>query len=349
MGQKDYYTVLGVKEDASGAEIKKAYRALAKRFHPDRNAGDKRAEARFKEVQEAYDVLGEAGKRQKYDQLRRAGPGGFEGIDIESLFGGSGGGGFGGSIYDLFERAGMGRRGPSGGAPGEDLHAELTVPFETAAFGGKATVSVGRNEPCPACRGSGADAGSAAETCPACRGTGTMAREQGGFAFSRPCPRCQGRGRIVGRTCRVCGGAGNRSVTRQLEVKVPAGVAEGAKIRLKGEGDRGGDLLLTIHVADHGTFRRDGLDVEADLVISVAEAALGTTKEVATLRGRAEVKVPAGVQPGARLRLRDHGVRDHRGRSGNHYVRIRVRVPKRLSARQRELFLELGGLDGTED
>ncbi|MCU0727461.1 MAG: DnaJ domain-containing protein, partial [Planctomycetes bacterium] len=165
MGQKDYYTVLGVKEDAGEAEIKKAYRVLAKRFHPDRNPGDKRAEERFKEVQQAYDVLGEPAKRRKYDQLRRAGPGGFEGVDVESLFGGQGGGGFGGfggSIFDLFERAGMGRRGPRGAAPPDDLHAELTVPFETAAFGGATTVSVGRNEPCSACGGSGAEAGSGA-------------------------------------------------------------------------------------------------------------------------------------------------------------------------------------------
>ncbi len=355
MPAKDYYTVLGVKEEAGEQEIKRAYRTLAKRYHPDRNRGDRSAEARFKEIQEAYDVLSDPEKRRKYDHLRKAGPGGFEGIDLEDLFGGLSGGGFGGSLFDLFERAGMGRGGPRRSRRGEDQSAEVTVPFETAAFGGTVTIAVPRAEPCASCSGSGAAAGSGAETCRACGGTGTSAREGGGFAFSRPCPRCYGRGRVVARPCAACGGAGSRTATHRLEVRVPAGVDDGARIRLRGQGDPGGpggeagDLLLTVRVRDHEVFRRDGLDVESDLLVDIPDAALGTTREVRTLTGPVEVRVPAGVQPGARLRLRGRGVRDHRGRCGDHYVRVQVRIPRRLGDRERALFEELRRLPREED
>lgn len=353
MGSKDYYSVLGVREDASQAEIKKAYRDLAKRCHPDRNAGDAAAEKRFKEVQEAYDVLGEPDKRKRYDQLRRYGAGGGSGFRFEDLFGGGApGGGFGGSIFDLFERAGVGRRrGPAGPRRGEDVRAEITVPFETAAFGGRRTVRLPRTEHCGSCGGTGAAPGSGVETCSACGGTGTTASSQGTFSFSRPCPSCYGRGTVIRKPCPDCRGAGARTVTRELEVNVPAGIADGGRIRLRGEGEAGdpgapsGDLILTVRVASHARFRRDGLDVRSDLAVSVADAALGAVREVETLEGKVELRIPPGVQPGAKLRLRGRGVRDRRGRTGDHIVKVRVEIPKSLSPGERELFGKLRDLE----
>jgi molecular chaperone DnaJ len=346
MTQKDYYTVLGVPEDAGQDRIKKSYRDLAKRYHPDRNAGDADAERRFKEIQEAYDVLGEPEKRRKYDQLRKYGAG--SGVNFEDLFGGGaggGGGGFGGSIFDLFERAGMGqRRGPAGPVRGDDLRYEVRVPFETAAFGGKQTIRVNRTEACSACGGSGAEAGSKPETCPSCGGSGTAATAQGAFSFSRPCPQCMGKGAVIQNPCKPCRGSGLRGATKSIDVKIPTGVNDGAVIRLRGEGEPGqrggpaGDLLLTVRVSGHGSFRRKGLDIESDLEVSIADAALGTRRDVETLDGTIEMTIPAGVQPNARLRLKGRGVKNHRGKTGDHFVVIRVRVPKKLTGKQKELL-----------
>jgi molecular chaperone DnaJ len=348
MSHKDYYTVLGVAEDADQGTIKKSYRALAKKYHPDRNKGDRKAEGRFKEVQEAYDVLGDPEKRKKYDQLRK---GGFSGgFSFEDLFGGGEGrsGGFGGSIFDLFERAGMGGGRPQRGPKkGDDVRSEITIPFHTAAFGGKTSIRIPRSESCQDCGGSGAAAGGGSETCSECRGTGTAAQEQGQFSFSRPCPRCYGRGSIIRNPCGACGGRGVTSVSRTLEVSVPAGIEDGGKIRLRGEGEAGrlggppGDLILVIHVAPHPDFRRKGLDVESDVTVDMVDAALGTEREVPTLKGRVKLRIPAGVQPGARLRLKEQGIRDHRGRTGDHYVNVLVKVPKALTTRQRQLLEEL--------
>ncbi|MHC4860079.1 MAG: molecular chaperone DnaJ [Planctomycetota bacterium] len=353
MSQKDYYTVLGVAEDASQAEIKKAYRGLAKRFHPDKNRGDSEAEKRFKEIQGAYDVLGEPAKRRKYDDLRRARASGFKGIDLEDLFGAgggespfSGGGGFGGSIFDLFERAGVGRSGATRARrQSEDLRYDVSVAFETAAFGGATSIRVPRTETCATCRGDGAAPGTRAETCSVCGGTGTAATNQGMFAFSRPCTRCLGRGRVIAKPCPSCAGSGTRTVTRQIEVRIPAGIPDGGKVRLRGEGEAApgsppGDLILTVRVTGHGQFRRDGLDVESEVTLDIASAALGTTATVETLHGEVSLRVPPGVQPGSRLRLKGQGVHDHRGRTGHHYVKIAVEIPRDLTARQRELLEE---------
>jgi len=352
VGQKDYYTVLGVAEDASQEEIRKSYRRLAKENHPDRNRDDPAAEARFKEIQEAYDVLGDPEKRKRYDQMRRfgaGGPGGAGGFRFEDLFGGAGGGGggFGGSIFDIFERAGMGRSGVrTAPRKGEDLHYTLRVPFRTAAFGGKSSIRVPREESCATCSGTGARPGTGAETCSACGGTGATSDAQGAFAFSRPCPRCYGRGRVIADPCSDCRGSGTTRRTRTLEVKIPAGVEDGGRIRLRGEGEAGsqgappGDLILTIRVIRDDRFRRKGLDVESDLTVDMVTAALGAEREVETLHGPVSLKIPAGVQPNARLRLKGRGVEDHRGRRGDHFVRVRVEVPKRLTERQRELLAE---------
>jgi len=342
MTQKDYYTVLGVPEDAEQGRIKKSYRDLAKRYHPDRNAGNEEAERRFKEIQEAYDVLGEPKKREQYDQLRKYGAGG--GGNLDDLFAG-GGGGFGGSIFDLFERAGMGRRrGPAGPRRGDDLRYEVTVPFETAAHGGTQTIRVNRTEPCTGCSGSGSKSGGKPKTCPVCHGSGTAATEQGAFSFSRPCPRCMGQGKVIKDPCPQCRGSGRLAGTKSIDVKTPIGVSDHATIRLRGEGEPGerggpaGDLLLTIRVGGHGTFRRKGLDIESDLTIDIADAALGARREVETLSGKIDLTIPAGIQPNAKLRLKGRGVKNHRGRVGDHFVRIRVRVPKELTVKQRELL-----------
>jgi molecular chaperone DnaJ len=348
MTQKDYYTVLGVGEDADPKEIKKRYRDLAKRYHPDRNPGDKASEARFKEIQEAYDVLGEPGKRGKYDNLRKRGASGFSNVDFEELFGrGGSSSGFGGAICDLFERAGVGRRGGRRRpVRGDDLQFEVEITFEQAAFGGATTVVVPRTENCGACGGTGAASGTGAETCPTCGGTGNATMSQGAFSISRPCPQCLGRGRVIKNPCTSCGGNGSRRASRKLEVKIPAGVGDGGKIRLRGEGEQGppgtppGDLLLTIRVSGHDRFRRKGLNVESALVVDIVEASLGAKKEVETLSGKVDLNVPAGVQPGARLRLKGRGVRDHRGRAGDHFVTVRVEVPRNLSERRRRLLEE---------
>jgi len=348
MGHKDYYTVLGVVEDATQDVIKKAYRKLAKKYHPDRNRGDAAAEERFKEAQEAYDVLGDPENRQKYDQLRRAGPGGFGGIDLEDLLGGrggSGGRGFGGSVFDLFERAGMGRRARPP-RRGEDLSYEIRVPFTTAAFGGSTAIRVPRSETCASCSGTGAAPGTQPQPCPACGGSGSTADEQGGFAFSRPCPSCYGRGRIIERPCTACGGSGEKHVTRLLTVTVPAGIDHDQKIRLKGEGEAGdagappGDLILTVKIAEHPQFTRDGLDTEGVLDLDIVAASLGTELDVETLHGKVKLTVPAGVQPGTRMRLKERGIENHRGKKGDHYVKINVTVPRQLTERQRKLLTE---------
>ncbi|MEN8150889.1 MAG: molecular chaperone DnaJ [Planctomycetota bacterium] len=346
MGHQDYYKVLGVATDASQDAIKKAYRKLAKRYHPDKNRGDEAAETRFKEVQQAYDVLGEPEKRQKYDQLRRGGPGAFSGVDLEDLFGGGGRGpGFGGSIFDLFERAGMGRR--AGAARrGEDLAYEVRVPFDTAAFGGSTAIRLPREESCATCSGSGAAPGTKPRPCPACGGSGSTADAQGGFAFSRPCPSCYGRGRVIEKPCTSCGGSGERHVSRQLTVKIPAGVVDGQKIRLKGEGEPGsggaadGDLILTVKIAEHPQFTRKGFDTESRVSLDIVTASLGTELDVETIHGPVKLRVPAGVQPGTRLRLKDRGVTSHAGKKGDHFVRIEVTVPRQLTERQRKLLME---------
>jgi molecular chaperone DnaJ len=221
------------------------------------------------------------------------------------------------------------------------------VPFETAAFGGKTTVRVQRNEACGVCSGSGAEAGGKAETCPSCGGSGTASHGQGGFSFSRPCPQCLGRGQVVTKPCKACRGTGRKTGPRDLEVKIPSGVADGTVIRLRGEGEAGerggpsGDLLLTIHTTGHRSFKRKGLDIESEIRIGVVDAVLGVTLEVATLTGKVDLRIPAGIQPGAKLRLKGRGVKDHRERQGDHFVIVRIEIPKKLSDEEREIYEQL--------
>ena len=360
MADVDYYQALGVKKNASQGEISKAFRKLAKKYHPDRNPGDEAAEKRFKEISAAHEVLGDADKRKQYDQLRDAQARGFTTGDFSDFFrqagqgAGRGGAGRGGAragglgdFADLFSGLFGGERPSTASAPpqrGEDILQRIDIPFETAVRGGSVSIRVRRPEACTTCGGGGAAPGSSEKTCPACGGTGTVQNVQGGFAFSRPCPTCFGRGRMIDKPCRSCGGTGRTTRTRNVSVKIPKGVRDGAKIRLTGEGQPGthhgkpGDLYLEVHVKRHPLFERDGHDIYADLELNIVQATLGATMPAKTLNGTVDLRVPPGTSSGVKLRLRGKGAPKPGGGHGDHYVRIKIVTPKGLSASQAELL-----------
>jgi molecular chaperone DnaJ len=357
MSKKDYYETLGVKKGDSADKLKKAYRALAKKYHPDKNPGDKVAEEHFKEIQEAYDVLSDPQKRAEYDQLREAESRGFSFGDMGDVFssgrrdsrrGGSTFGDFGGlgdlfsRIFDRGERVRSSRHGPTRGS---DITFELDVPFEKAISGWETVVTVPREEDCPTCRGSGAHPGTSTQTCPECGGTGTVQSVQGGFALSRPCPRCYGRGTIIEVPCKTCGGRGQVQQTRRISVKIPPGVNDGMKIRAPGQGEAGvaggprGDLYIIPRVMGHNFFKRKGDDIYCDVTIDFIQAILGVTLLVSTIDGKVRLKVPPGTQPGALLRLRERGVKKRNGAGrGNQFVKVNVSLPKYITPEQRELL-----------
>lgn len=361
MAEKDYYKVLGVSADASREEIRKAFRRLAKKHHPDRNKGSEAAEQRFKEISEAHSVLGDKGKRRQYDQLREAGMRGGA-WNFEDHFGGRGGrgsagGGPGagvedlGGIRDLFGRM----FGGAGGIGtefrtrqrGRDIHSQISIPFETAARGGRATVGIPRQAACARCGGTGAAPGTKAEVCPQCGGKGRVATGQGGFSVSRPCPQCFGRGKIVQKPCAACRGTGTTEQVSKVEIKIPAGIDDGKRMRLAGMGEPGlggapaGDLILEVRVQSHRTFRREGLNVFSTACVSMVDAALGATVEVQTMNGTGEVRVPPGTQPRQKLRLKGHGLKGPDGRKGDHFVEVQVVIPKDLTEKQKELLRKL--------
>ena len=366
MAEKDYYKVLGVATDASQEEIRKAYRRLAKKHHPDRHGGSKEAENRFKRITEAHEVLGNEKKRRQYDQLREAGRRGFfgGGEGMEDIFGtgrkaGRGGGKRTftyedlGSLGDLFSKV-FGREEPiwqtetgrRAEARGRDIRTRISVPFDTAVKGGRAEVRVPRKQTCARCNGTGASPGGRADTCPQCGGSGQVVSGQGGFSFSRPCPQCFGRGKIIRTPCAVCDGSGFAEEQARVEVEIPKGISDGKKIRLRGmgqpsgDGVGSGDLIIEVHVEDDPRFKREGLDVYSEATIDMVQAALGTEVNVQTLKGLVNLKVPAGTQPDRKLRIRGHGVEDHDGKRGDHFVRIKVRIPENLSDRQKKLLKE---------
>jgi len=362
MPEKDYYSILGVKETATEDEIRKAFRSLAKKWHPDANKGDKDAERRFKEISEAHEVLSDKDKRAQYDQLRKAremGFGGAEGFDFRNFRqgapGGEGGfsfedlGGFGDLFSNIFGREP--RYSRSAGATyrpqkGEDRVYSIEIPFDTAVRGGKRAITVPHVEDCSHCHGTGAEPGTNPMTCPACNGTGTVSSFQGGFGFSRPCPQCLGRGTINSNPCRACAGRGTIEAPRTLSVNIPQGVKDGAKIRLAAQGEPGiaggppGDLYLLVHVASHPDFDRRGHDIYSTVLLDMVHAALGTKIPVRTLDGEVTLAVPPGTQPGAKLRLRGRGVKSANGAQGDHYVVIKVQIPKDLTGDQRRLLEE---------
>lgn len=351
-GKKDYYELLGVGRNASEEEIKKAYRRLALKYHPDRNPGDKQSEEKFKEISEAYQVLADAEKRAQYDQYGHAafgegGPfrGGFDfSSGFEDVFG---------DIFGEFFGTGPGRR--RGRARGEDLRYNLTLSFEEAAFGAEKKVKVPRSGPCDTCHGNGSKPGSSPRTCPTCRGQGQVRFEQGFFSVSRTCGQCQGQGRIITDPCGSCGGAGRVRKLHTLSVKIPPGVDTGSRLKLRGEGEAGagggaaGDLYVVIQVEPHPLFVRDGLDIVCEVPISFAQAALGTEIDAPTLEGKVKMKIPPGTQSGKIFRLRGKGVRDiHGHHQGDQLVRVVVETPTHLTARQKELLREFAALGGEE-
>lgn len=348
--KRDYYEVLGVDRSASAEEIKTAYRKLALQYHPDRNQGDASAEEKFKEAAEAYSVLSDADKRQRYDQFGHqgvggAGQGGFNPQDF-SEFADIFGDFFG--FGDLFGGGGGRRRGPRRGS---DLQYELEIEFEEAVFGKETEIQFPRVDSCDVCHGSGAAPGSQPRTCPTCGGRGQVYYQQGIFSVGRPCSACRGQGRIVDDPCSECRGGGQVRRERKLKVNIPAGVDNGNRLRMTGEGEGGpnggprGDLYVLIRVKDHELFEREENDLHCEVPINVAQAALGAEISVPTLGGERTLKVPAGTQTGHRFRLRGEGVPHvHSGRRGDLIVELKVRTPEDLTDEQRGHFEALLGL-----
>ena len=349
--KRDYYEVLGVAKTASDDELKKAYRKLAKQYHPDMNPGDKGAEAKFKEINEAYEVLSDKDKRAKYDQFGHAG--------VDPNFGGGGFGGYGdfgdfgdfgfGDILGDLLGGGFGGRSANRSGPqrGESLRAGVTISFEEAAFGCEKEISLTRLESCESCHGSGCALGTTAEVCPDCRGSGTVRVQQrmGGMAFtsSAPCSRCRGTGKIIHQPCKSCGGGGNVRKQRKISVSVPQGINDKQAISLRGQGNAGanngpaGDLIVEVRVKPHPYFQREGTSVLYECPVSFYQAAMGAELEIPTIDGKVKYTLPAGTQPGTTFRLRGKGIPELRGRGrGDQYVTVQVKVPASLTNQQRD-------------
>ncbi len=348
--KRDYYEVLGVGRTASDDELKKAYRKLAKQYHPDMNPGDKQAEAKFKEINEAYEVLSDKDKRTKYDQFGHAGvdpnfgAGGFGGYGD---FGDFGDFGFGDILGDILGGFGGRSAQRSGPQRGESLRTGVTISFEEAAFGCEKEITLSRMESCESCHGSGCAPGTTAEVCPDCRGSGTVRVQQrmGGMAFtsSAPCTRCRGTGKIIHQPCKSCGGAGNVKKQRKISVSIPQGINDKQAISLRGQGNAGanggpaGDLIVEVRVKPHAYFQREGTSVLYECPVSFYQAALGAELEIPTIDGKVKYTLPAGTQPGATFRLRGKGIPELRGRGrGDQYVTVQVRVPTSLTNQQRD-------------
>jgi molecular chaperone DnaJ len=349
---KSPYDVLGVSKGASADEIKKAYRKLAREFHPDRNPGDASAEERFKEVQGAYDLLSDPEKRKQYDTFGSAnGRGGFQGGNVN--FGDFNVGDLG-DLGDLFGGLFGGRGGGAGGGRtrgrrGSDVEVEINLSFEDSLKGVETKIPVTLETACSECHGSGAKPGTAPKICPECHGRGVVAESQGFFALSQPCPRCHGNGTVIEDPCPRCGGSGRERMTKRYTVKIPAGVKDGTRIRLKGKGEAGfaggeaGDLYVVTRVQPSKLYERRGDDLVVDLPVKFSEAALGATVEVPTPDGPVSVKVKPGTQDGTLLRVKGKGAPKLKASGrGDLLARVKVEVPKKLNKRERELLEELG-------
>jgi len=358
MAKRDYYEILGVARNASAEEIKKAYRKMAVKYHPDKNPGDKEAEEKFKELGEAYEALSDPQRRAAYDQYghaafdarARAGAGarstgGFhDPFEIfREVFGG------GGSIFeDLF---GGERSDPTGPQRGADLRYDLEISFEEATLGCEKQISLSKLEACDSCSGSGAETGSSRKTCPTCRGRGQVVSSRGIFSVAQTCPHCEGSGRIIEKPCRSCQGAGRREKVSKITIRIPPGVDTGSRLRSAGNGEAGlrggpaGNLYVILHVRPHEIFERDGDDLICDVPISFVQAALGSELEIPTLDGKAFIKVPPGTQSGTVFRLKGRGVRNVQGYgTGDLHVRVTVEVPNHLNASQRAKLEEFAAL-----
>ncbi len=343
MSQRDYYEVLGVAKDASAADIKKAFRRLAMKYHPDRNPGDEEAEAKFKEARAAYDVLSDDQKRAAYDRYGHAG--------VDGSAGGFGGGAGTSNFSDIFEDIFGDIFGGGGGGRGQrayrgsDLQYNLDLTLEEAVFGTEVKIRIPTTVSCEACDGSGAEPGTSPETCPTCNGVGQVRIQQGFFSVQQTCPRCEGSGKIVSSPCKSCHGKGRVQEQNTLDVKIPAGVDSGDRIRLAGQGEAGmnggppGDLYVQVRVKPHKLFRREGSDLHCEVPVSFATAALGGELEVPSLDGRVKLKVPAETQTGKQFRVSGKGVKSvHGGAVGDLICRVVVETPINLTKEQKQLL-----------
>lgn len=378
---KDYYKVLGVPQGAGEAEVKKAFRNLAKQYHPDANKGNKQAEEKFKEISEAYDVLSDKDKRAKYEQVKSASDRGF---DFSNMRGGSGPRGYSGSgpadfsdiFGDIFSGQGRGKqasgfedifdmfftsKGSRGfrtsyddseySEKGSDVTVRIEIPFTLAMEGGETIIKVPRTKDCDRCNSTGVEPGASIQACPMCGGRGSMEFSQGGFVVDKPCPQCGGKGQVPSQRCTQCGGAGTVSETKQVRIKIPAGAAEGDKIKIKGQGNMGsgnrerGDLYVIFRVTASDTYERRGDDLYFTAKINLAQAMLGTKITVPVIEGAMAVKIPAGTQNGTMLKISGRGAKNiHTGRKGNFYVEVKVEVPKAVTDEEKELIEKLAKL-----
>lgn len=355
MSKRDYYDVLGVSKDASKEEIKKAYRKLARKYHPDVNK-DQEAPDKFKEAKEAYEVLSNEQKRSQYDQFGHAGP--------QSQ--GFGGGGFGaedfggfGDIFDMFFGGGGGRRDPNAPRQGADLQYTMILEFEEAIFGKETDIELPKDETCDTCHGSGAKPGTKPETCSHCQGSGQMKVEQntpfGRVVNKRVCHHCNGTGKHIPAKCTTCSGSGKVQKRKKIHVSIPSGIDDGQQIRISGQGEPGinggpaGDLYVVIQVKDHEFYERDGDHIFCEMPVTFVQAALGDEIEIPTVHGNVKLKMPAGTQTGKTFRLKGKGAPNVRGYGhGDQHVRIRVITPTNLTTRQKELLREFNDLSGHE-
>lgn len=350
MTKRDLYEVLGVAKDASDDELKKAYRKLAMKYHPDRNPDNKEAEEKFKEVKEAYEILSDASKRQAYDRF------GHAGVDPNAAAGGAGGfGGFGaGGFSDIFgdvfsDIFGNARSQQANRAyKGHDLSYSLEITLEQAAKGYDTEIRIPSWESCESCHGTGAEAGTHPETCPSCHGSGVVRAQQGFFSVQQTCRACGGTGQIIKHPCKACHGEGRKQTHKTLQISIPAGIADGMRIRSAGNGEPGvnggpaGDLFIEVHVKPHPVFERDGDDLHCQVNVPFVRAALGGEVEIATLDGKVSIDIPEGTQNGKRFRLRSKGIANVRSKNkGDLYCHIQVEVPVRLNDEQKDLLRQL--------
>jgi len=355
MAKRDYYEILAVERTVEIDEIKKSYRRLAIKFHPDKNPGDKAAEEKFKELSEAYEALSDPQKRAAYDQYGHAAfdprmrgggrSGGFhDPTDIfREVFGGTG------NIFeDLF---GGGRSDPSQSQRGADLRYDMEITFEEAAQGCEKEISIHKNDRCDVCNGSGGEAGSKSKPCPTCGGRGQVISSRGIFSIAQTCPRCEGAGRVIEKPCKTCHGAGRREQTSKVKLRIPPGVDTGSRLRSSGNGEAGlrgapsGDLYVVLHVKPHEIFQRDGDDLICEVPVSFVQATLGADIEVPTLGGKASIKMPPGTQPGTAFRLKGKGIKNVQGfGTGDLHVRVSVEVPTHLNHTQKAKLQEFAEL-----
>jgi molecular chaperone DnaJ len=353
MAKRDCYEVLGVERTAEPEEVKKAYRKLALKYHPDKNPGDKASEEQFKELGEAYEIVSDPEKRALYDAHghaafdRRAGGYGAGGFHdpfeiFREVFGG------GGIFEDLF---GGGRSDPSQPQRGNDLRYDMEISFEEAAYGCEKEITVNKPAPCETCQGTGAEAGSRIRTCPSCGGRGQVVNSRGIFSIAQTCPNCQGAGRVLEKPCKACRGEGRRERSSKIKLRIPAGVDTGSRLRSAGNGEAGfrggpaGDLYVVLHVQAHAFFQRDGDDLLCEVPVSFTQAALGAEIEVPALDGGASIKIPPGTQPGTMFRLKSKGIKNVQGHGrGDLHIRINVEVPTHLSPDQRAKLQEFADL-----